>query len=199
MKRILIAAVASSLVTGAVIAATGIARSGGDDSPPQTMKQALAELEKRHDQRLERIAKRLDVSTDDLKQAIEKVRTQELENAVKAGRLTEAQKNAILACRKDPLTCDRSNLPAPRFHGGPGTRDDMHRGMRDRRSDFFSALAKELNKSEADVRAAFEAERPRFKRRWRGDHGPGGPGGRGGPGMMMPGGFGGPAPPGDPA
>ena len=43
-----------------------------------------------------------------------------LDQAVKDNKLTEAQRDAILACDKAPLTCDRSNLPAYGFFGGPG-------------------------------------------------------------------------------
>jgi hypothetical protein len=200
MKRILIAAVASSLATGAVIAATGIAQDDNDDKtkPPPTMKQALADAEKQRDAGLARIAKRLDVSTEKLKESLEKVRAAELNAAVDAGRLTDAQRDAIKACKDNPLTCDRSNLPAFR-HGIKRARQrgDLRREFRNRREDFFEALAKELGKDADDVQRAFLAERPRFGRRGRGFHGPGGPppgpGGPGGPGGF--GGFGGPGAP----
>src|SRR5215216_3249131 len=102
MKKVLIAAVASSLVTAAVIAATGIAGSGDSKkktSPPPTMAQALKDLEKQRDDHLARVAKRLDISTEKLKDAIEKVRKADLDEAVDAGRLTDAERDAILACK----------------------------------------------------------------------------------------------------
>ena len=198
MRRILIAAVASSLLTGAVIAATGIAQSGDDDkkSPPPTMAQALKQHEAKRDQHLAAVAKRLDVSGDDLEKAVEKARSAQLDQAVQDGRLTDAQRDAIEACKDAPLTCDRSNLPAPRMKrlrkGDRPNFNTMRREMRTKRNAFFAALAKELGKETADVRRAFEAERPE-----RGPGGRGGPHGPGGPGVVMMGpgpGPGGPGP-----
>jgi transposase-like protein len=199
MKRILIAAVLSSLATAAVIAATGIAQNDNSDrKPPPTMKQALADAEKQRDAHLARIAKRLDVSTEKLKDSIDKVRDAQLDEAVDAGRLTDAQRDAIKACKDNPLTCDRSNLPAPRLEIHRARRGADERGMRLRfrgeREDFFEDLAKELGKDADDVEAAFRAERPRFGRRLRGPGGPP-PGGPDGPGPGGPGFFGGPGSP----
>jgi hypothetical protein len=202
MRRILIVAVASSLATGAVIAATGIAQSGGgdDNRPPPTMAQALKQHQQQRDARLARIAGRLDISTDKLKGAIEKVRTNELDEAVRSGRLTDAQRDALLACKSDPLKCDRSNLPAPRFfrreapppRDGQGQRREFRRHFRQHHQQFLNDLAKELGIDASKVRAAFEAERPRGPR---GRHGGpmGGPPGPP-PGGAAPGGFGGPGP-----
>lgn len=200
MKRVLIAAVASSLVTGAVIAATGVAGSGDTKkktSPPPTMAQALKDMEKQRDDHLGRVAKRLDISADKLKDAIEKVRKDELDAAVKANRLTEAERDAILACQDDPLKCDRSNLPAfggpgRGFHvhreGGPGGPRGLRRKLDGKRDDFLAALAKELGIDADKVEKAFRAERPKFRGRGMRGHGPGGPPGFGPP----PGGPGGP-------
>ncbi len=182
MKKVLIAAVASALATAAVIAATGVAGSGDTKkktSPPPTMSQAFKDMQKQRDDHLSRVAKRLDISTEKLKGALDKVLKTNLDEAVDAGRLTAAQRSAILACKDAPLTCDRSNLPA--FGRG------FHPGMRGRGGakgqDFLADLAKELDIDVAQVRAAFKAERPKFGRGMRGG-GPGGPpgfrGGRGG-------------------
>ena len=181
MKKVLIAAVASALVTAAVVAATGIAGSGDTKkktSPPPTMSQAFKDMQKQRDDHLSRVAKRLDISTEKLKDALDNVLKTNLDEAVDAGRLTAAQRSAILACKDAPLTCDRSNLPA--FGRG------FHPGMRGRGGakgqDFLADLAKELDIDVAKVRAAFKAERPKFGRGMRGG-GPGGPPGfRGGPG-----------------
>jgi hypothetical protein len=203
MKRVLIAAVASSLVTGAVIAATGVAGSGDTKkktSPPPTMAQALKDMEKQRDDHLARIAKRLDISADKLKNAMQKVDQDKLDAAVKAGRLTDAQRDAILACQDKPLTCDRSDLPAlggpggfhrhgPGGPGGPGERGE--RGAKrngDRPDDHLAALAKELGIDADKVEKAFRAERPKVMRRGMRTRGPGGPGGFGPP----------PGPPGPP-
>jgi hypothetical protein len=194
MKRILIAAVASSLATAAVIAATGIAGSGDTKkktSPPPTMSQAFKDMQKQRDDVLSRVAKRLDISSEKLKDALDKVGKANLDDAVAAGRLTDAQRDAILACKDTPLTCDRSNLPA---FGGRGFHLGKRSQGRPTRQDFLADLAKELNIDAAKIRAAFQAERPKFGRGGRGGFGPGGPpsfrGGPGGPGG--PGGFHGP-------
>jgi hypothetical protein len=200
MKKVLIAAVASSLVTGAVIAATGIAGSGDTKkktSPPPTMAQALKDGQKQRDDHLSRVAKRLGISTDKLKGAIDDVLKANLQEAVDAGRLTDAERDAILACKADPLKCDRSNLPAfgRGFHrGGPG-------GRLGKRQDFLADLAKELDIDAAKVRSAFQAERPKFDRgRFGGGgppgFGPGGPRGFHGPPGGGPPGGGGPGGPG---
>ncbi len=183
MKKVLIAAVASALATVAVVAATGVAGSGDTKktSPPPTMSQAFKDMQKQRDDHLARVAKRLDISTEKLKDALDKVAKSDLDKAVDSGRLTSAQRDAILACQDAPLTCDRSNLPAfggrgRGFHPGP-------RGEgRARGQDFLADLAKELDIDVTKVRAAFKAERPKFGRGMRGG-GPGGPPGfRGGPG-----------------
>jgi hypothetical protein len=170
MRRMLIVAVASALATGAVIAAAGIAQSGGDDEdgPPPTMAQALKQRQQQRDARLGRVARRLDISTDKLKDAIEKVRTEELDELVRQGRLTDAQRDALLACKNDPLTCDRSNLPAPRFfkhrQGQRPDRGQMLRRFRQHRQEFFADLGRELGIDADRVREAFQAERPRGPR-----------------------------------
>jgi energy-converting hydrogenase A subunit M len=183
MKKVLIAAVASALATAAVVAATGIAGSGDTKkktSPPPTMSQAFKDMQKQRDDHLSKVAKRLDISTEKLKDALDKVVKADLAEAVDAGRLTDAQRDVILACQDAPLTCDRSNLPAfggRRFH--PGKRSEG----RAKGQDFLADLAKELDIDVAKVRAAFKAERPKFRRGGRGGFGPGGPPGfRGGPG-----------------
>jgi hypothetical protein len=184
MKRVLIAAVASSLATGAVIAATGVAGSNDTDkqktSPPPTMAQALKDAEKQRDEHLGNVAKRLDISTDKLKSAIEKVRKAELDDAVDAGRLTAAQRDAILACEDAQLTCDRSNLPAFGGRGFHPRRGERGAKPKAKRNDFLAALAKELDIDADKVRQAFQAERPKFRRGRRGGP-PGGPRGFHGP------------------
>ena len=127
------------------------------------MSQAFKDMQKQRDDHLARVAKRLDISTEKLKDALDKVVKADLDKAVDSGRLTSAQRDAILACQDAPLTCDRSNLPAfggrgRGFHPGP-------RGEgRARGNDFLAALAKELGIDVAKVRAAFKAERPKFGR-----------------------------------
>src|SRR3954463_10941432 len=120
MKKVLIAAVASALATVGVVAATGIAGSGDTKkktSPPPTMSQAFKDMQKQRDDVLARVAKRLDISPEKLKGALEKGGKAKLTEAAAAGGLRPAGRDAILACRGAPLTCDRSNLPA---FGGRG-------------------------------------------------------------------------------
>jgi hypothetical protein len=182
MKRVLIAAVASALATAAVIAATGVAGSGDTKktSPPRTMSQAFKDMQKQRDDHLARVAKRLDISTEKLKDALDNVLKANLAEAVDAGRLTDAQRDAILACQDAPLTCDRSNLPA---FGGRGFHPGKRSEGRAKGQGFLADLAKELGIDVAKVRAAFKAERPKFRRGGRGGFGAGGPPGlRGGPG-----------------
>ena len=182
MKKVLIAAIASALATAAVIATTGIAGSGDTKkktSPPPTMSQAFKDMQKQRDDHLARVAKRLDISTEKLQDALDKVIKTNLDEAVDAGRLTAAQRSAILACKDAPLTCDRSNLPA---FGGRGFHPGKRGEGRAKGRDFLADLAKELDIDAAKIRAAFKAERPKFGRGMRGG-GPGGPPGfRGGPG-----------------
>ena len=138
MKRALMAAVLSALVTAAVLATVGFGarhKSSTDQEelrqaatsrrhqppgPPPTMKEALAAEEKRRAAQQAKLAKALGVTTDKLTAAQDAVKKKNLDQAVKDNQLTAAQRDAILACDKAPLTCDRSNLPAYGFHGGPG-------------------------------------------------------------------------------
>jgi hypothetical protein len=198
MRRSILTALAAALATVGVIAATGIAQnSGSTNTPPPTQKQAQATEQKQRDDRAAAVAKRLDTTAAELKAAVKKAQQAQLDADVAANRLTAAQRDAILACQDDPLTCDRSNLPA--FRHGHGRDDDKNgtakkdtpptqaemdakrKEMQARQDAFYAAIGKEIGKTGDEVRKAFEAERPA-----RGDHGgpdgPGGPGGRGGHG-----------------
>ncbi len=149
--------------------------------PPPTLKAEQAKRDAARDAQLKKVGDALSVSLADLKDALKGVRDDDLAADVKANRLTQAQADAIKACEAAPLTCDRSNLPAfGRGHGGPGKRGD--------RAAFYAAVAKKLGKETADVKKAFEANRP-ARGGGRGHGGPGGPGGRapGGPGGPPPG------------
>jgi hypothetical protein len=168
MRRFLLPVLAA-LVSAAAVASLSLAGSTTTPSreskarrsgPPPTLAEVFNKARQERNQRLDRVAKRLDVSGDRLREALDEVMRDQLAAAVKANRLTDAQRDAILACKSAPLTCDRSNLPAFRFgphgfgrpgFGGPGF------GERD---DFFEALAAKLGKDEDDVRDAFAAERP---------------------------------------
>ena len=138
MRRALVAAVLSALATAAVLATVGFGAANKSSTtkkssakgkssqtttatkPPPTMKEALAAEEKLRAANQEKLAKSLGVSVDKLQSALDAVKKKNLDQAVKDNRLTAEQRDAILACDKAPLTCDRSNLPAYGFHGGPG-------------------------------------------------------------------------------
>jgi hypothetical protein len=196
MRRIVIAAVLGALALATAAVTGGLAASGSKQSgsgPPPTLKQFRADRAKERDSHLDGVAKRVGKTGDELRAAIDAVRDDQLDALVKAGKLTAAQRDAIRACEKSPLTCDRSNLPAPRF--GRGDRRGFgHHGPRGQRGDLLAAVAKKLGVDTAALRKAFQAERPKWRdgRRDGRRGGPGhGPGGRFRPGGAM-----GPPPPG---
>ena len=196
MKRALLSAVLAALATAAVLATIGFgassksgkARSTQDQQssqtqsgPPPTMKEALAKMQAQRDAQQKKLADAIGVSTSDLQAAMDKLKKERLDAQVKANQLTQAQEDAILACEKAPLTCDRSNLPA----GGPRGRGHGKDGMGS--STFAKDLAAALGVDEAKVTKALQSTRPA---RPQGDgfgrgHGPRGP--MGGPGMGGPG------------
>lgn len=195
MKRALAAAILAALATGAVLATVGFgagsttaATSSKSSSksraktsgPPKTMKQVHQEMEARRAAQQQKLAAALGVSTDELTDALDQIKQDRLAADVKANRLTQAQADAIVACDKAPLTCDRSNLPA-----GP-----HRRGAKGYRGDVTAELAKALSIDEQKVEQAFESTRPEppagHGMPGRGGHGHGR--GHGGPGMG--GGFG---------
>jgi len=221
MRRALVAAVLSALATAAVLATVGFGAANKSSTtkkssakgkssqtttatkPPPTMKEALAAEEKLRAANQEKLAKSLGVSVDKLQSALDAVKKKNLDQAVKDNRLTAEQRDAILACDKAPLTCDRSNLPAYGFHGGPGHFGGPggpvpvpggpglrhFRGGPAGSDTFVKDLAAELGISEDKVTSALKANRPsgpKFEFH-RDGHGPGG--GKG-PGFGPP-----PAPP----
>jgi len=205
MKRALTAAVLSALATAAVLATVGFgaaekssttkkSSAKGKSSqtttatkPPPTMKEALAAEEKRRAANQEKLAKSLGVSVDKLQSALDAVKKKNLDQAVKDIRLTAEQRDAILACDKAPLTCDRSNLPAYGFGGGPGHFGGpggpvpggrllrRFRGGPAGSDSFVKDLAAELGISEDKVTSALNANRPSGPERGfrRDGHGPG--------------------------
>lgn len=203
MKRALVAAMLSALATAAVLATVGFgagttattakkkhSRSAQttQSGPPKTMKQVYDAMQAQRAAQDKKLADALGVTVDQLTAAQDKLKQDRLDAAVKANQLTDAQRTAILACDKAPLTCDRSNLPA----GGPGGR---HRdGMRGDRGTFAADLAKALGLETAKVQSALDSTRPAPPTgggmpgrggfgHGPGGHGPGGPDGDFGPGM----------------
>jgi hypothetical protein len=148
--------------------------------PPPTLKEEQAKRDAERAAQQKKIADALNVSEAALTKALDDVEADQLAADVKANRLTQAQADAIKACKAAPLTCDRSNLPAY----GPGPGGPGKGGPGKDRDAFYKAVATKLNKDTADVKKAFEANRPA-----RDDHrgGPGHGRGHGGPGGPPPG------------
>lgn len=211
MKRALVAAVAAALTTAAVLSASGIGATTGKSKsqakragatgatgwkgarksgPPPTMAEVQAQMEKQQAAMDKKLADKLGVSVEKLQDARNAVFEKQLAAAVKANQLTQKQADAIKACKKAPLTCDRSDLPAfgGMGHGGMGMGGGMGRGgfgpMKGAKGSGLSDLASELGVSTDKLKSALQAVRPAGRPDWDGDgpHGPGGMGGRGGMG-----------------
>ena len=223
MKRALVAAIAAALTTAAVLSASGLGattsrkaksrthhahRAGATGAtgatgpwgakptgPPPTMAQALATEQKQRDAQDQKLADALGVSVDKLHSAFDAVEAKHLADSVKNNQLTQAQADAIKACKKAPLTCDRSNMPAFGGHDGMGGPMGMHRGP-GAHGDDLTALATELGVSTDKLKTALQANRPQGPRfGGPGDHGgPDGDGPHGGGPGGPPPGFGGGAP-----
>lgn len=134
---------------------------------------------------LDSAAKKLDVTPDKLRDALAAAQDEQLDAAVKAGRLTQKQADAMKAARKQsgrvlgggPLGRHLRGGPGPRLHGfggpgGPGPRlgggpfdglakalgttdDKLHEQLRDGTS--IADIAKANGKSLADVKASLKA------------------------------------------
>jgi hypothetical protein len=111
--KTLATATASALLAGGAVAYTGVAaethaKHGG---PPPTMGERAAKRQDRAKARQAELAQRLGVSAQALTDAQDQNLRRALDARVAAGRLTVAERSAILSCRTAPLTCDRTNLP----------------------------------------------------------------------------------------
>ncbi|HEY5144088.1 MAG TPA: hypothetical protein VII98_11375 [Solirubrobacteraceae bacterium] len=199
--KALLAAVLAALVTAAVLATVGLGADnpGTPATPPPTQADALKTMQAQRDAQLAKLASALGVTTAKLQSSLDTLEQQELDQKVKDNELTQAQADAIKACKADPLKCDRSNLPAPRFRdpaqqsGTPPTPAQMQQQFqaeqarrKAERAAFLTGLAGLLGVDEATLTAALKAHPVGF----RGGPGHGGPdggphgfGGPGGPGM----------------
>jgi hypothetical protein len=188
--KALLAAVLAALASAAVLATVGL---GADTTatkptPPPTQADALKAMQAQRDAQLAKLASALGVGADKLKSSLDTLEQQELDAKVQNNELTQAQADAIKACKVAPLTCDRSNLPAPGLRdpqgsGTPPTPAQMQQHFKDEqarrqaeRAAFVSGLAKLLSVDEAKVTAALKANPI------------GGPGMGGGPDGFGPGG-----------
>ena len=147
MRRTLLTVLACCLAAAGVVSATAVAGKSSS-TPPPTRAEVRAKHEAKRTARQDRIAQRLGKTGDQLRAARAAALADVLAQQVQAGRLTAAQRDAILACRKAPLTCDRSNLPArPRA------------ALRGLRRAFVQAVAAHLGVEVKALRAAQRAER----------------------------------------
>ncbi len=170
MKRALVAALLSALATAAVLATVGFGANSTattaskkkssksaqatQSGPPKTLKQVYDEQQTRRAAQDKKLADALGVTVDQLTTAQDKLFKDRLDAQVKANALTQAQADAILACKAAPLTCDRSNLPA----GGPGGPRRMH--GKPGASSFAADLAKALGIDQAKVESALKSVMP---------------------------------------
>jgi hypothetical protein len=162
--RTLAAATASALLAAGAVAYTGSAAETHTPKqaakPPATMQQRLAQRHDRAAQRQGELAQRLGVSADQLQAADDALLKRVLDVRVAAGKLTVAERSAILACKAAPLTCDRTNLPAR-----PGKKALKRRAAKrkanasKRMEKRATALAGELKLDQAKVLAALKAQR----------------------------------------
>jgi hypothetical protein len=201
--KALLAAVLAALATAAVLATVGL---GADSpstpkTPPPTQADALKTMQAQRDAQLGKLATALGVTTDKLKSSLDTIEQQVLDQKVKDNELTQAQADAIKACKANPLTCDRSNLPAPRFRdpaqksGTPPTRQQLQQQFQAEQAQrkaeqakLLTDLAGLLGVDEAKLTAALKANPIGFGLAFGfGERGFGGPG-FGGPGMHGPGG-----------
>ena len=193
MKRSLLTAFVAAMAMTAVLATVGFgatkksnktssgktnsAQAQTQTGPPPTMSEMLAKRTAQKTAHQAALAAELGVSAKQLSDAMAAVKSDKLDAAVAANKLTAAERTAIIACESAPLTCDRTDFPAG-GPGGPGERG--HRGGPDGGpAAIASALAAKLNLPEATVVAALKKTRPA---RPAGDQrGPGGPRGQAGP------------------
>ena len=192
MKRSLLTAFVAAMAMTAVLATVGFgatkksnktsngktnsAQAQTQTGPPPTMSEMLAKRTAEKTAHQAALASELGVSAKQLSDAMDEVKSDKLDAAVAANKLTAAQRTAIIACEGAELTCDRSNLPAG-GPGGPGERG--HRGGPNGGPEAMaSALAAKLNLPEATVLAALKKTRPARpageQHGPRGQHGPGG-------------------------
>ena len=147
MRRTLLTVLACCLAAAGVVSATAVAGKSSSN-PPSTRAEVRAKHEAKRTAREDRIAARLGKTGDQLRAAKAAALADVLAQQVQAGRLTAAQRDAILACRKAPPTCDRSNLPArPRA------------ALRGARKAFIQAVASHLGVEVKALRSAQRAER----------------------------------------
>jgi hypothetical protein len=156
--KTLATATASALLAGAAVAYTGAAADPKTATPPPTRGERYAQRQDRVAARQGELAQRLGVTADALKAADGALLKRSLDVRVAAGRLTVAQRGAILACKAAPLTCDRTNLPA-RARKGQRAKAQAKQHATKRLERRATNLAGALHLDQAKVAAALKAQR----------------------------------------
>lgn len=108
-----------------------------------------------HARLLGELADRLEVSDRDLRRALRGVKRRTLERAVARGTITDAQRDAVLACRADRVTCDRTTVRAARR---ALARDARPGALAARKQELAEDLGAELGREPASVLTAIRAE-----------------------------------------
>jgi hypothetical protein len=108
---------------------------------------------------LDGVAERLDVSPEQLREAIRGVKRRGLDRAVDEGIITAAERDALLACRsRDRASCDReaARSAARKLHRARHRRGG--RGLARMKTRILGDLAAELGKPVEEVTRAVRAE-----------------------------------------
>ena len=160
LTRTIAAATASALLAGGVVAYSAGA-AGTHAGPPPTQGAKLATRQAKAKTRTDALAQRLGVTADQLTAAQGALLKRNLDVRVAAGKLTVAERSAILACKASPLTCDRTNLPARAGGAKAKARKAAKRKtpVATRQTRRAKALAGELHVDQAKVLAALQAQR----------------------------------------
>ena len=153
MRRTLLTVLARCLAAAGVLSATALA-GRSSTSPPPTRAEVRAKHDAKRTARQDRIAQRLGKTGEAARRPAARSPTCSPAGAGRAPH--RAQRDAILACRKAPLTCDGSDLPArPRA------------ALRGLRRAFVRAVAAHLGVEVRALRAAQRAERGGHRRHHR--------------------------------
>ncbi|MDP1847169.1 MAG: hypothetical protein Q8K79_05190 [Solirubrobacteraceae bacterium] len=142
-RRIAALALSGALIAGGAGAAIAAVTKDGANKTEQAI--------------LDDAAKRLDVTPDKLRDALSAAQDAQLDQAVKAGDLTQKQADAIKQARKASgrVLAGPGLLGGPgphgamKLHGGPGGRGAHHLGLR---GDLFADLAKALGTTESKLK-----------------------------------------------
>jgi hypothetical protein len=157
--KTLATATASALLAGSAVAYTGVAAETHKSGPPPTRGERLVQRQDRAKTRQAELAQRLGVSAQQLTDAKGQILRRNLDVRVSAGKLTVAERSAILACKTAPLTCDRTNLPARAGKKAAKAKAKRKHNVSKRMDKRATGLAGALHLDQAKVLAALKAQR----------------------------------------